>query len=105
MLFRLTYNGPLKATQPSHAGYKGGLYTDKRAEHKHEIRRQFHGQLRQLWGTRRFLNRRLNPHTAAREDPSVLPETAKSIDWSTIPGADDRKRGSACSTSSGRRSI
>jgi hypothetical protein len=42
MRFRLTYLGPLKSSQAS-------------VEHKHAIRREFHGQLRCLWETNKFL--------------------------------------------------
>ncbi|SEP14913.1 hypothetical protein SAMN02990966_04116 [Rhodospirillales bacterium URHD0017] len=52
MRFRLTYNGPLKATQ----GQPGPMHTDKRAAHKHDIRREFHRQLKELWTTNRFLS-------------------------------------------------
>jgi 1,2-phenylacetyl-CoA epoxidase catalytic subunit len=39
MIFRLTYEGILL----------GASRQDTRARHKHEIRRKFHPQLRQLW--------------------------------------------------------
>lgn len=52
MRFRLTYNGPLKATQNA----PGPMHTDKRASHKHHIRREFHRQLKELWATNRFLS-------------------------------------------------
>jgi hypothetical protein len=45
MEFRLTYNGPLYSTQgdpPQHQ-------QDKRAGHKHILRRAFHKQLKRLW--------------------------------------------------------
>jgi len=52
MRFRLTYSGPLRAKQ------KDALpdQTDPRAPHTHDIRRQFHGQLKRLWKTNRFLS-------------------------------------------------
>ena len=53
MKFRLTYEGRLLATQrDSLAGQR-----DRRAQHKHSIRREFHKQLRHLWATDRFLSR------------------------------------------------
>lgn len=51
MRFRLTYDGPLKATQQE--AFDG--QRNRLAEHKHSIRRHFHRQLEQLWGTNRFL--------------------------------------------------
>lgn len=51
MQFRPTYQGPLLATQKDPvSGQK-----DARADHKHEIRRQLHPQLRQLWAIHPFL--------------------------------------------------
>lgn len=49
--FRLTYDGPLKATQQE--PFDG--QPNRLAEHKHSIRRCFHLQLKQLWATNRFL--------------------------------------------------
>jgi hypothetical protein len=49
--FRLTYRGPLLATQRDPLGAQ----TDKRAENKREIRRAFHPQLRRLWDITPFL--------------------------------------------------
>lgn len=54
--FRLTYAGPLKSTQPGHYSNVGGVFTDKRGEQKHVIRRDFHRQLKQFWATNKFLN-------------------------------------------------
>lgn len=51
MEFRLTYEGPLRSTQ----GEPWGDQRDPRAEHKHEIRRVFHKQLRRLWEITPFL--------------------------------------------------
>jgi hypothetical protein len=51
MRFRLTYEGPLRPTQGEPRENQGNPL----AEHKHEIRRYFHGQLKQLWATNRFL--------------------------------------------------
>ena len=47
MRFRLTYNGPLLSSNP--------LAPEKKAEHKHDIRRHFHVQLKELWRTNKFL--------------------------------------------------
>jgi hypothetical protein len=52
MQFRLTYDGPLYATQ--HDPVRG--QPDKRKEHKHDLRRCFHQQLRKLWEITPFLN-------------------------------------------------
>lgn len=51
MKFRLIYDGPLLARQ----GDPRGGQTERRAEHIHSIRRVFHGQLKRLWDTNRFL--------------------------------------------------
>ena len=58
MNFRLTYDGPLMATQRDPvSGQK-----DARAPHKHDIRRKLHPQLKQLWATHKFLReQRLHP--------------------------------------------
>lgn len=47
----MSYEGPLFATQ----GDPKNGQPDKRAPHKHDIRRCFHKQLKQLWATNRFL--------------------------------------------------
>lgn len=60
MEFRLTYAGPLYATQPSHQY----LNRDKRAGHKQELRRCFHRQLKKLW------------HTFPAFDPAIPRATA-----------------------------
>jgi hypothetical protein len=53
MRFRLTYEGPLKPTQRDARGHE----PDKLALHKHnDIRRKFHGQLKRLWETNKFLS-------------------------------------------------
>ena len=53
MEFRLTYQGPLFATQRDPV--TGQI--DKRADHKHDIRRVFHGQLKRLWQITPFLTK------------------------------------------------
>jgi len=45
MQFRLTYEGPLFATQRDPISGQ----QDKRGVHKHDIRRAFHAQLKRLW--------------------------------------------------------
>jgi hypothetical protein len=51
MEFRLTYEGPLMATQRDPvSGQK-----DARAQHKHDIRRKLHPQLKRLWSVHPFL--------------------------------------------------
>jgi hypothetical protein len=49
--FRLTYAGPLYATQREPAP----LQADNRAGHKHQIRKSFHPQLKRLWEITPFL--------------------------------------------------
>jgi hypothetical protein len=71
MRFRLTYNGPLK----SGAANPGPMQTDKRAEHKHDIRREFHRQLKHLWTTG-WLNR---TDMCIVGYESLLPERAPQI--------------------------
>jgi len=54
MRFRLTYEGPLYSSQPTNC-----QQTPKQIrlnQHKHAIRKQFHGQLKQLWATDKFLS-------------------------------------------------
>jgi hypothetical protein len=49
--FRLVYQGPLRASQT----YKAGQQPDRLSDHKHEIRKIFHRQLKTLWGGNKFL--------------------------------------------------
>lgn len=59
MKFRLTYEGPLYATQ--NEAREGQPV--KRAEHKHAIRQHFHRQLKQLWADDLFLSSaRISPY-------------------------------------------
>jgi hypothetical protein len=51
MRFRLTYEGPLRSNQRDPIDGQ----RDRLAVHKHRIRREFHGQLKQLWETNQFL--------------------------------------------------
>ena len=52
MKFRLTYEGELRPT----GNDPYGTQKDPLAPHKQNIRRVFHGQLKQLWATNRFLS-------------------------------------------------
>ncbi len=54
MKFRLVYSGELRPTQ----GEPRGEWPNKLAAHKHGIRREFHGQLKRLWETNRYLSTR-----------------------------------------------
>ena len=52
MRFRLTYEGALKSTQRDpETGQRDPL-----APHKHNIRKNFHTQLKELWRTNKFLS-------------------------------------------------
>jgi hypothetical protein len=62
MEFRLTYEGSLLATQRDPVTGQ----VDKRADHKHDIRRQFHLQLKRFWEITPFLK------GGERSGPSVL---------------------------------
>lgn len=52
MRFRLTYSGELRPAQRDPLSHE----PDKLALHKHQIRREFHGQMRRLWQTNKFLS-------------------------------------------------
>lgn len=52
MRFRLTYAGELRPTQRDSLSHE----VDRLAFHKHAIRREFHGQLKRLWRTNKFLS-------------------------------------------------
>src|SRR5690242_5645287 len=72
MEFRLTYDGMLL----------GSSRTDTRAKHKHEIRKAFHGQLRQLWesyeplkmGSPRSFQRHSHMHETITIHPGSMSE-------------------------------
>jgi hypothetical protein len=71
MKFRLTYEGPLRSTnrdaRPGDPDYM--------ALHKHEIRQHFHGQLRELWATNKFLmEHTINPKFWAPVGPDEGPK-------------------------------
>lgn len=67
MRFRLTYEGPLRSTQGDPRG--GQAEPPKRAAHKHEIRKAFHLQLKELWNTNKFLRE----HQLSRKLPASRP--------------------------------
>jgi hypothetical protein len=68
MRFRLTYEGPLKASQRDPEDGQ----RDRMAEHKQTIRKRFHAQLKQLWKTNKFLSEyRVDP--AAWASKSAVP--------------------------------
>ena len=62
MEFRLTYEGPLGATQ----GNEVGSLRSPKLQQKHEIRQRFHLQLKRLWDFTPFLK------TGGRSGPSAL---------------------------------
>ena len=72
MKFRLTYEGELRATQRDATPEQ----RNPLAEHKHEIRRVFHRQLKHLWATDRFLSRyRIHPDNPnLGEQPRAAPD-------------------------------
>lgn len=63
--FRLTYEGPLWAASASNT----------RVQHKHDIRRRFNGQLRQLWATEPYLSKALFSRRDANPPPPTIRET------------------------------
>ncbi len=70
MRFRLTYDGPLKSSQPTHKSEDAnGQFRDRRAEHKHDIRRKMHEQLKQLWATNKFLQILIAPNSHITQLP------------------------------------
>lgn len=52
MRFRLHYEGPLLAAK----GDPQGAQVDRRASHKHALRKAFHGQLKHYWDTHLWLS-------------------------------------------------
>ena len=86
MRFRLTYEGPLLSSQPTHkTNQDDGTEADKRAEHKHFIRRKFHTQMKAFWAASRLMrDRDIFPWSAATG--GLLPEAALSL-WPNDPNA------------------
>lgn len=82
MRFRLTYEGPLLSSQPTHRTIENGQEKDRHAAHKHAIRRHFHVQLKELWRTTDFL--RFSKFVPTASDP-ILPESAMGVQWSMDP--------------------
>lgn len=56
MRFRLTYDGPLRSSQPGHITLTDKGERDKHAAHKHAIRRKLHPQIKHMWQAHRFLS-------------------------------------------------
>lgn len=79
MRFRLTYEGPLLSSKPPQCPGD----RDRRIEHKHDIRRRFHQQLKALWeGNRSLRELRYPPKSLL----PVLPDRAKDV-WEAHPRA------------------
>jgi hypothetical protein len=78
MRFRLTYEGSILATQGDAFAHQ----IDRRAAYKHEIRRVFHRQLKQLWQTNDFLNSNVGKGTFTNPRPIT--------DTNAYWGAEDR---------------
>lgn len=76
MKFRLTYTGPLLSSKPYDKDER-----DKRGEHKHDLRRHFHKQLKEQWLQHRFLR---THREGAAPMCGVLPDRAKEV-WGTSP--------------------
>lgn len=84
MRFRLTYAGSLHSSNPL-AGEEDDGTTEaqrrlrraaRKLEHKHDIRRYFHPQLRELWRTNKFLSgTKLVPYSSY----GLLPERARGL--------------------------
>jgi len=72
MRFRLTYEGPLRSNQRDPIDGQ----RDKLAAHKHAIRREFHGQLKQLWQINQFLR----DTTKDGGGPDTTKPVAKTLD-------------------------
>jgi len=77
MRFRLTYDGPLQASQRDPEGDQA----DPIALHKQKIRRVFHGQLKELWETNSFLStHRVDGVNYMNDTPGNGPSWASSED-------------------------
>ena len=74
--FRLTYEGPLRASNEGKEQKPERAVT--MAKHKHDIRREFHPQLRALWGSHPFLQSLQKPKSGSggENGPSFLEELA-----------------------------
>lgn len=69
MRFRLTYEGRLLATHE----------TPAKPEHKHDIRRQFHPQLRDFWGVNPGLKYLTKPNPSHRQEHPIIEDIAKTF--------------------------
>jgi hypothetical protein len=80
MKFRLTYQGEVRPTgRDALPGQKNPL-----AQHKQHIRRHFHGQLKYLWETNKFLKeKRIVPQRHGKAEPPS--EYAK---WAPTPSSE-----------------
>lgn len=81
MKFRLTYEGRLRPTNRDALPDR----SDPLSVHKHEIRSAFHGQLKHLWATNRFL-REAEVNSQVYPAPPRMPTYDKGATW-----ADDRE--------------
>jgi len=87
MEFRLTYDGPLFSTQKDALDQQ----KDNNADHKHELRRRFHTQLKRLWEITPYLNNRdaLMPHlrtkTAGFHDVPTLAQKHAQFGFHFVP--------------------
>jgi hypothetical protein len=63
MPFRLTYDGPLYARQHNPVREQ----SDKRKEHKHDLRKRFYQQLKRLWEITPFLRAPIKTLSVPRE--------------------------------------
>ncbi len=90
MEFRLTYEGPLAATQ----GKEVGSQRSPKLQQKHEIRRKFHPQLKRLWAITPFLNGERSGPSAyllesspepPRHDIESLAAKYAQGDWNFVP--------------------
>jgi hypothetical protein len=88
MQFRLTYDGPLAATQGNEVG------GPTKQQHRHEIRAAFHSQLKRLWEITPFLNgEQTGPSYLTleespeppRHDVESLAEKYRQSDWRFVP--------------------
>jgi hypothetical protein len=81
MKFRLTYEGELRPSQKDAIGSQ----PEPLALHKHKIRQHFHGQLRELWATNRFLREHkvygsdYGYHIASGPDTFWRPEPSEQV--------------------------
>jgi len=80
MEFRLTYEGMLASTRNT---VDKGYFTNK-VKHKHEIRRHFHKQLKNLWEFHPVLKHKLNYYPERPFDPHEQKPGVALIEHSAI---------------------